>query len=117
MIQLYHISVRSYYVLIINKSRNSAGCDVSQLPNIISQRKEPVNLNCTVEKIAAPEPFVLQRRIGSTLYKVGIYFNPEAKETLNEKVQRLLKNDLQSAPECVKMDSLQADWLSERGSA
>ena len=75
-------------------------------------------MNCTVKmKNAAPEQFVLQRRIGSTLYKVGIHFNPEAKETLNEKVQRLLKNDLQSAMESVKMESLQADWLSERSSA
>ena len=73
-------------------------------------------MNCTVKKITASEPFVLQRRIGSTLYKVGIHFNPEAKETLNEKVQRLLKNDLQSAPESGTMKSLQADWLSERTS-
>ena len=74
-------------------------------------------MKSTVLKNSASEPFVLQRRIGSTLYKVGIYFNPEAKETLNEKVRRLLKNDLQSATESVKMESLQADWLSERSSA
>jgi hypothetical protein len=73
-------------------------------------------LKCTVKKITAPEPFVLQRRIGSTTYRVRLHFNPNAKETLNEKVQRLLKNDLQSAPDSVKMESLQADWLSERGS-
>jgi hypothetical protein len=65
----------------------------------------------------APEPFVLHRKIGSTHYKVGIYFNPDAKETLDDKIRRLLKNDLKAAPDCAKMDSLQAGWLSERGSA
>ena len=73
-------------------------------------------MKSTVLKNSASEPFVLQRRIGSTLYKVGIYFNPEAKETLNEKVRRLLKNDLQSAPENATMKALQAGWLSERSS-
>jgi hypothetical protein len=40
---------------------------------------------------ATTESLVLFRRIGSTTYRVGIYFNPNAKETLNEKVCRLLK--------------------------
>jgi len=57
---------------------------------------------------AATESFVLRRRIGSTTYRVGIYFNPNAKETLKDKVCRLLKNDLQSAPEDATMASLQA---------
>ena len=75
-------------------------------------------MNCNLKSpTTAPEQFVLQRRIGSTLYKVGIHFNPNAKEALNEKVLRLLKNDLQTAPEHAKMESLQADWLSERSLA
>jgi hypothetical protein len=61
-----------------------------------------------------PEPLVINRQIGSTLYKVGIHFNPHAKETLDEKIRRLLKNDLKSAPENVTMKPLQASWLSER---
>ena len=65
----------------------------------------------------APEPFVLHRKIGSTHYKIGIHFSPDAKETLDDKVRRLLKNDLKAASENVKMGSLQAGWLSERGSA
>jgi len=64
-----------------------------------------------------PEPFVLHRRIGSTIYNIGIYFNLNAKETLNEKIGRLLINDLQNAPENATIEPLQADWLSERGSA
>ena len=64
----------------------------------------------------APEPSVIQRRIGSTLYTTNIFFNKNAKETLNEKVLRLIKNDLQSTPENVNMETLQASWLSERSS-
>ena len=67
------------------------------------------------QSVAAAESFVLRRRIGSTTYRLGIYFNPNAKETLPGKICRLLKNDLQSAPENATMASLQADGLSERG--
>ena len=63
-----------------------------------------------------PGQFVLQKRIGSTTYNVGIYFKEDAKETLDEKVARLLVNDLQSAPKNGTMKPLQAGWLSERGS-
>ena len=64
-----------------------------------------------------PEPLVLRRRIGSTTYRVRIFFNPDAKETLDDKVLRLLKNELQSSPENATMKPLQAGWLSERSSA
>jgi hypothetical protein len=64
---------------------------------------------------ATTESLVLFRRIGSTTYRVGIYFNPAAKETLNEKVCRLLKNDLHSPPANATMEPLQAARLSERG--
>ena len=49
----------------------------------------PVN-----QSTAAPESFVINRQIGSTLYHVGIHFNPDAKETLDDKILRLLRNDL-----------------------
>ena len=64
-----------------------------------------------------PEPHVLQRRIGSTNYKVGIHFSHDAEETLDKKILRLLKNDLQSPPQDATMETLQAGRLSERGSA
>jgi len=70
----------------------------------------------TVKKLTTPEPYVLHRQIGSTTYRVRLHFNPNPRETLDEKVRRLLKNDLQSAPQNATMESLQADWLSERGS-
>ena len=68
-----------------------------------------------------PEPFVLNRQVGSTTYSVNIFFDPNGKETLNEKVIRLLKNDtklqekeLKSVSENGNMKPLQAGWLSER---
>ena len=69
------------------------------------------------QTMASTESFALHRRIGSTTYRIGIYFNPNAKETLNEKVCRLLKNDLQSEPNDAKMEPLQAGCLSERGTS
>jgi len=62
------------------------------------------------------EPFVLHRQIGSTTFKVGIHFNEEASETLNDKVLRMLKNDLQYPSNNATMKPLQAGWLPERGS-
>jgi hypothetical protein len=63
-----------------------------------------------------PEPLVLNRQIGSTTFRVNLHFNHNAKETLVNKIYRLLKNDLQTTPENAKIESLQASWLSERSS-
>jgi len=65
----------------------------------------------------ASEPFVFRRRIGSTTFKVGIHFNEEARETINDKVLRMLKNDLQCPPGNATIKPLQAGWLLERGSS
>ncbi len=73
-------------------------------------------MNRTLKLPETPESFVFHRRIGSTTYKVGIHFNPQAEEALDDKVLRLVKNDLQHAPDHAKMDTLQAGWLSERSS-
>ena len=62
------------------------------------------------------EPFVLRRRIGSTVYKVNVHFNPDAKETMDDKLLRLIKNDLNQAPKNVTMNLLQTGRLSERSS-
>jgi hypothetical protein len=75
-------------------------------------------MNCSPKnQTAAPEPFVLNRKIGSTLYKVGVHLSPNASETLDDKIRRLLKNELKAMLDSVKMDLLQAGWLSERGAS
>ena len=71
-------------------------------------------MNTVKNSTTSPEPYVLHRQIGSTTYRVRLHFNPNAKETLDEKVRRLLKNDLQSAPENATIGLLQAGWLSNR---
>jgi len=71
----------------------------------------------TVKIKATPEPFVLYRQIGSTAYRVKLSFSPDAKETLDEKVRRLLKNDLHSETGNATIEPLQTGWLSERSSA
>ena len=47
----------------------------------------------TVKKLTNPEPYVLQRRIGSTLYTVKAYFSEKTSETLEDKILRLERND------------------------
>ena len=36
----------------------------------------------------------MRKRIGSTVFDVTIYFDQNAKETMNEKILRLIENDL-----------------------
>jgi hypothetical protein len=60
-----------------------------------------------------PEQFVLHRRIGSTTYRTRVLFNPDAKETLDEKVLRLLKNDLNHSTNYDNIISSQTSWLPE----
>ena len=62
-----------------------------------------------------PQGF-LQKKIGSTLCKVNVYFNNANHESLEEKILRLIKNDLNFTSENATMKSLQAGWLSERSS-
>jgi len=61
----------------------------------------------------APGPFVLQRRIGSTLYRTRAYFSESSKETVDDKILRLLKNDLNLAPSRATMNTLQTGRLPE----
>ena len=39
-------------------------------------------------------PIVIRKQIGSTIYEVRSYFNPAAKETVEEKLLRIIRNDL-----------------------
>ena len=61
-------------------------------------------------------PFVLRRRIGSTTYNVGVHFSRTSRETMDEKILRLVRNDLNLTSKNVTMDLPQTGRLSERGS-
>jgi hypothetical protein len=42
---------------------------------------------------AEPEHIVLHKRIGSTNYKVAVHFSKTSRETIDDKILRLIKND------------------------
>lgn len=44
--------------------------------------------------IATAEPINLTKRIGSTNYKVSVHFSTTSKETISDKMLRLMKNDV-----------------------
>ena len=73
--------------------------------------------------------FTQQTKIGSTLYRVGVFFDEEATETMQDKVLRLVKsevfcgesrenprNDLTLKAERATMESPQTGRLLEGGS-
>jgi hypothetical protein len=48
----------------------------------------------TANKISAPrEPYRFTKRLGSTVYEVNVHFNQDAKETMNDKIMRLVRNE------------------------
>ncbi len=57
----------------------------------------------------------IKRRIGSTTYTVRVEFKPEAKESVEDKMLRLIHNEvLENVSECDKMTSPQVSRLPER---
>ncbi len=44
-------------------------------------------------EIIQVEPVKMQKRIGSTTYTVSVHFSQNSKETMNDKILRLIKND------------------------
>ena len=49
------------------------------------------------------EPVTMRKRIGSTVYEVHTHFNPDAKETMDDKILRLIRNDLNTPLADAKM--------------
>ena len=50
--------------------------------------------NPTVTINTPQEPYRLKKRLGSTVYEVNVYFNQDAKETMNDKIMRLIRNEM-----------------------
>lgn len=46
---------------------------------------------------AHAEPLNMRKRIGSTVYEVRVHFNQDAKETMNDKILRLIRNEAEAA--------------------
>ena len=62
--------------------------------------------------------YYINRRIGSTNYKVKVYFSDTERETMEEKILRMVKNDaMQNATECAIMNTPQTSRQSERSAS
>jgi hypothetical protein len=104
------------------KSKEGKFCKCRQNYAIkINLEKEPNYMNnesCKITKIPeVKNPIVTRKRIGSTTYEVRSYFNPEAEESIEEKILRILKNDLTSGKNRGIMRMSQTVRLPERSSA
>jgi hypothetical protein len=51
--------------------------------------------NLTATEAVQPD---LVKRIGKTTYKVKIHFNPDSRETMSDKIIRLLRNEVSQNP-------------------
>ena len=49
------------------------------------------NTNNTTPKTEQPD---LVKRIGKTTYRVKVHFNPNSKETMSDKIIRMLRNEV-----------------------
>jgi hypothetical protein len=47
-------------------------------------------------RIAESEPVNLQKRIGSTLFEVSVRFSQSSRETLQDKILRLIEREVQN---------------------
>jgi hypothetical protein len=65
--------------------------------------------NAQPESIQAHNMFI--KRVGSVTFRVGIYWDASESETLEDKIFRLIKNDLTTAAGCAKMTPLQTVGL------
>jgi hypothetical protein len=53
----------------------------------------------TQEKLPPREAGTFKRRIGSTVYRVGVHFSRTSKETANDKIIRLVKSETTAGKE------------------
>ena len=51
----------------------------------------------TLGDTATAGPITMRRRIGSIVYEVELHFNPDARETMNDKILRLIRRDMEAA--------------------
>ena len=61
----------------------------------MQKNSKPVN----IKTVANTSRF--NKRIGSVTYEVGIHFKSDAKETMDKKIMRLIKNDMAYTPTTV----------------
>ena len=55
-----------------------------------------MNNDKTTTTTARAEQPDFEKRIGKTTYRVKVHFNPNARETMSDKIIRMLRNEVQS---------------------
>jgi hypothetical protein len=50
-------------------------------------------LNAKENETEEQTPYMITRKIGSMTYKVGVHFSKTSKETLQDKMKRIILND------------------------
>ena len=69
-----------------------------------------------MQTVKTATPLKMRKRIGSTVYVTNVYFKNDAAETMNDKILRLIKNDLKFGSKNDNIKVLQMGGLPERGS-
>lgn len=78
---------------------------------------ETVKVNKDMRKTSPVEAGFFYRKIGGTLFKVRVYTGSGYADTLDEKIPRLILNEMVTGAESyVKMDSPQMSQPPERSS-
>ena len=84
---------------------------------ILTENQETIIVAETRDGFIHAEPLDMCKRIDSTVYEVEVYVKECIEETAEEKIMRLIRNDLNLAPGHGKMSVPQTGRLPERGSA
>ena len=84
--------------------------------DILTGTKSRTTMAGTCDGFIHAEPLNVCKRIGSTTYEVEVYVKKGAGETAEDKIIRLIKNDLNLALGHGKINLPQTDRLPERGS-
>lgn len=82
-------------------------------------------MNTTKNPTTNPKPITFTHKIGSTLFQVNVHYDNAGKESLEDKILRMMHSeilqikmdsDLTNGSKCGTIGLPQADWLPERGS-
>ena len=57
----------------------------------------PAKITSNPERQNHTKPFTFRRRIGNIVYEVDVRFNPNATETFNDKILRLMRREMEAA--------------------
>ena len=69
---------------------SASGCQLKEaLPYQANKKGEH-----KMENTKSHTPVALRKQIGGTMYIVRVHFNEDAKETMKDKIKRLIENDV-----------------------